>query len=267
MVELITTPNETIGALRSSDMKLPASYQNTTGYFRSKLFSSNAASNPLVAAASPLLSLLERLCVSQTLPTIDHIRDNLEHELRAFHSRLTGQHYAEDTLALGHYLLCATIDEILGKNFVRIYGQHAEFKAFTPSSSNNKGPETQFFIIVAYLKERATQYLDLIELSYYCLIAGFEGEHHVRADGRQILDNLIDDIHKLIQQQRVHKPQLLFKASIPVSSESKSHKPLLAITFAAVALFIAAYIGSHQLLNYQAKRVLHTFTLQSNMER
>ncbi|PJD90577.1 MAG: type IV secretion protein DotU [Legionella sp.] len=245
---------------------IPVLLQTPTGYFRSKLFSSNAASNPLVAAASPLLSLLERLCVSQTLPVIEHIRDNIEHELFAFHSRLMHQHYAEDIIALGHYLLSATIDELLGKNYVRIYGQHSEFKSFTPTSANGVGPETHFFIIVTHLKERGHQYLDLLELAYYCLIAGFEGEHHVRTDGRQILENLMEDIHKIIQQHRVHKPQLLFKESSKKTEAPQNHKSLVIIMTLSMSLLIAIYMGSQQLLNHQAKTLLQGYTAQTNTD-
>lgn len=245
---------------------MPVPLQTPTGYFRSKLFSSNAASNPLVAAASPLLSLLERLCVSQTLPVIEHIRENIEHELFAFHSRLIHQHYAEDMIALGHYLLSATIDELLGKNYVRIYGQHSEFKAFTPTSANDVGPETHFFTIVTHLKERKNQYLDLLELAYYCLIAGFEGEHHLRTDGRQVLENLMEDIHKIIQEHRVHKPQLLFKESSKNTEESKNYKPMITIMTLSMSILIAIYMGSQQLLNHQAKTLLQTYAAQTTTD-
>ena len=91
--------------VRARPFTLPLAIQTPAGYFRSKLFSSNAASNPLVAAASPILSLLERLCISQTLPAIETMRENLEHELFAFHNRLSQQHYADDTIALAYYLI------------------------------------------------------------------------------------------------------------------------------------------------------------------
>ncbi|MCR9192975.1 MAG: type IVB secretion system protein IcmH/DotU [Gammaproteobacteria bacterium] len=239
---------------------MPAPFQTPTGYFRSKLFSSNAASNPLVAAASPLLSLLERLCVSQTLPSIEHFRENIEHELFAFHSRLIHQQYTEDTIAIGHYLLSATIDELLGKNYVRLYGQVSEFKAFTPSNAQDTGPETQFFIIVKHLKECGHHFLDLVELAYYCLIAGFEGEHHRRADGRQILENLIEDLHKLIQSHRVHQPQLLFKEPVQHNHTPKNHRPLIGAIVLSLSLIVALYAGSQQLLNHQAKHLLQEVT-------
>ncbi len=245
---------------------VPLPMQTPAGYFRSKLFSSNAASNPIVAAASPVLSLLERLCVSQTLPAIDLMRENLEHELFAFHSRLTHQHYDEDVVALAYYLLSGTIDELLGKNYLRVHGHPTVFKAFTPSNTNDTGPETQFFVIVNHLKESGSHYLDLSELAYYCLIAGFEGEHHLRTDGRQILENLIEDLHKLIQQHRVYKPQLLFKTTHTSPEERKNYKPLITMLTLSLAVLFAIYIGTQQLLNHQAKNVLQHYSAQTDTD-
>lgn len=241
---------------------LPLAIQAPAGYFRSKLFSSNAASNPLVAAASPVLSLLERLCISQTLPAIDGMRENLQHELFAFHSRLSHQQYTEDTVALAYYLVTATIDELLGKSYVRVYGQPTAFKAFTPSNANDLGPESQFFVIVTHLKDSGSQYLDLLELAYYCLISGFEGEQHVRTDGRQVLENLMEDLHKTIQRHRVYKPQLLFKTSAPVVEDSQNYKPIIATVMLSLSLLLAIYMGSQRLLNHQAKNVFQHYSAQ-----
>jgi type VI secretion system protein ImpK len=241
---------------------LPLAIPTPAGYFRSKLFSSNAASNPLVAAASPVLSLLERLCISQALPAIDTMRDNLQHELFAFHSRLSHQQYTEDTIALAYYLVSATIDELLGKTYLRVHGEPVAFKAFTPSNSNDVGPESQFFVIVNHLKDCGNHYLDLLELAYYCLIAGFEGEQHLRTDGRQILENLMEDLHKLVQQHRVYKPQLLFKTPNPIVEEHKNYKPLIATIMLSLSLLMAIYIGSQRLLNHQAKNVVQHYSAQ-----
>lgn len=241
---------------------LPLPMPTPTGYFRSKLFSSNAACNPLVAAASPVLSLLERLCVSAALPAIDGMRENLEHELFAFHSRLAHQQYGEDAIALAYYLVSATVDELLGKNYLRVHGQPSIFKAFTPSNANDLGPESQFFVIVNHLKDSEGQYIDLLELAYYCLIAGFEGEQHLKTDGRQILENLMEDLHKIIQRHRVYKPQLLFKASNPVIEETKNYKSLITAITLSVSVLLAIYMGSQRLLNHQASNVFQHYSAQ-----
>lgn len=254
-------PAESYAATLENRLTVLSSYRSPQGYFRSKLFVIPSSTNPLVAAASPLLSLLERLCVSPTLPSIERIRENIEHELFAFHSRLTSMQYADEFIAIAHYLLSATIDELLGKNYLRLYNQPAEFKAFTPLSSDDKGPEHTFFKIVDFIKERTNQYLDLIELTYYCLIAGFEGEYHMRADGRQSLDNLIEELHHLIQQHRVYKPPRLFKNKLDNGPLPTNHKPHLVKGLITLGILAFLYFGSHCLLEHQAQNLLQNTPL------
>lgn len=224
-------------------------------YYRSRLFIVPFSTNPLVAAAGPLLSLLERLCVSPTLPAIDSIRENIEHELRAFHSRLHGKSGTEELDAIAHYLLCATIDEMLGKSYLRVYGQPAEFQAFTPLSHDNIGPEERFFDITAHIRERPNQYLDLIELAYYCLIAGFEGKQHARPDGRLILDNLIEELYQLIQQYRVNKAHQLFKENKKNPGVPTSNRQLVTLGGLALGLVLFGYLSSYILLENKARAI------------
>lgn len=247
-------------------LSLPSAQKMPQGYYRSKLFIAPFSTNPLVAAAGPLLSLLERLYVSPSLPPINSIRENIEHELRAFHSRLNSKTYTEEIDAIAHYLLCATIDELLGKNYLRLYGKIAEFKAFTPSSHDEIGPEQRFFEIVSYIKERPNQYLDLIELAYYCLITGFEGEQHGRTDGRQVLDNLIEELYQLIQQHRVNKSHQLFKEQRHVDDFPKNYKPLIVSSILALAILAGGYFISHILLENQAKIVQFGHTVAAKLD-
>jgi type IV/VI secretion system ImpK/VasF family protein len=247
---------EPISTALVNRLSLPGKQVVPKGYYRSKLFIAPFMTNKLVAAAGPLLSLLERLGVSPTLPPIEHIRENIDHELAAFHSRLETNAHTEDAHAMAHYLLCATIDELLGKSYLRLYGQIAEFKAFTSLSLDDIGPEQRFFDIVSYIKERPNQYLDLIELGYYCLIAGFEGVQHGKTDGRQELDNLLEELFQLIQQYRASPIPRLFKASKPQDiTKTTNYKPYFAFAVVSVCLLVSTYIISYALLEEKVKNV------------
>ncbi len=259
-------PAEPYSAALISRLAIPGNNRIPNGYFRSKLFINSSTTNPLVAAASPLLSLLERLCVSPTLPAIDHIRENIEHELYAFRSRLIGQEYADEFVVIACYLLSATIDELLGKNYLRLYGQPAEFKAFTPLSQDDVGPQRRFFDIVKHIKERTNQYLDLLELTYYCLIAGFEGEQHLQTDGRQTLDNLIEELYQLILENRANKPYRLFKERTNMLPEPTNHKPIITATLIAFSIMVCTYFISHTLLESKAKSVLQGHMVLAKMD-
>jgi type VI secretion system protein ImpK len=261
-----TMTAEQLSASFVSRLSLPGTHKMPQGYYRSKLFIAPFTTNPIVAAAGPLLSLLERLCVAPSLPPINSIRDNIEHELRAFHSRLNGKAYTEELDAIAHYLLCATVDELIGKNYLRLYGKIDEFQAFTPSSYDDKGPQRRFFDIINYIKQNPNQYLDLLELAYYCLNTGFEGEQHERADGRQVLDNLIEELFQLIQQYRVHKPHRLFNEQKTVDNFPKDRRPLIAVTFIALSLLALSYLASYIFLEKQAKTVQFGHTVAAKLD-
>ncbi|MBA2709323.1 MAG: DotU family type IV/VI secretion system protein [Tatlockia sp.] len=249
-----------------SRLSLPGAHKMPQGYFRSKLFIAPFTTNPIVAASGPLISLLERLCIAPSLPSISLIRENIEHELHAFHSRLNAKASSEEIDAIAYYLLCATIDELIGKNYLRLYGTAAEFQAFTPLSHDEKGPQERFFEIVNYIKQNPNQYLDLLELAYYCLITGFEGEQHGRADGRQVLDNLIEELFQLIKQHRVHKNYRLFHEQKAAEHFPEDRKPLITFSLIAGAVLIASFFASYIYLEKQAQSVQFGHTLTAKLD-
>lgn len=243
-----------------SRLSISGPTQVPQGYYRSKLFIAPFSANPLVAAAGPILSLLERLCLSPSLPPVEHIRDNIDHELCAFHSKLDASNYSSDVISIAHYLLAATIDEILGKNYIRVYNLAAEFKAFTPLTSDGAHPQQRFFEILSFIKERPNQFLELIELVYFCLIAGFEGECHLKANGRQVLDNHIEDLYQIIQQHRYNKPHRLFNENPIPKTVKKNYKAAIVTSIIAVSLVALAFLTSQILLENKAKHVLFGHT-------
>lgn len=230
------------------------------GYYRSKLFVAPFSSNPLVAASGPIISILERISVSPSLPPIQEIRDNIDHELKAFHSKLSTADYAADIIAISYYLLSATIDELLGKNYLRIYNHAPEFKSFTPLTSDGSEPQTRFFEILDYIKERPNQYLDLIELCYYCLIVGFEGAFHLKANGKQSLDNYSEELYQLIQQLRFNKPQRLFNDNPLPKTTKTDYKKAMITSAIAAGLVITCFLASRFILENKAETVLFGHT-------
>ena len=254
----MTTEHQTISLVNHLAIKRSSSVPQ--GYYRSKLFIAPYSTNTLVAAAGPLLSLLERLCLSPSLPPIESIRDNIQHELHAFHSKLNASQYNVDLINTAHYLLSATIDEILGKSYLRIYNLAPEFNAFTPLTNDEAEPQQRFFEILNYVKERPNQYLDLIELIYFCLIAGFEGMYHLKVDGRQALDNHIENLYQIIQQYRFNKPHRLFNENPIPKTVKRNYKATLLTLIIATSLVTAVFLTSQILLENKAKNVLFGHT-------
>jgi type VI secretion system protein ImpK len=237
-------------------------FEAPDGFFRSKLFVSRFSTNPIFTAASPLLCVIERLNQSHSLPCIDTIRQNIAHELDAFHCKLISQKLPESLIYLAKYLLSATIDELIGKNYLRTQGESLIFAAFTPPSIDNIRPESHFFYIISQLKENPNQYLDLIELAYFCLLAGFEGQYHQQANGRTELDNLIESLYQLITTHRVKKPLRLIQFSpAPLRVKNNNNKPWL-VGALLIGMLSLSFLISHSLIEKKATSVLfgyHSF--------
>lgn len=238
------------------------------GYFRSKIYTSPLTINPFLTAASPIFSLLERFTATQTLPTIQAIKHHIDHEWRAFRSRLAGLKSTPDFLAVAEYFIGATLDEIIGKTYLRMQGKPAEFIAYTPTSENEYGPEKRFFDLVNFMRKYPQQYLDLLELAYYCLICGFEGEYHTRADGRHALDNLIHALYETITQHRVHKPIRLFKETprSTLSEYEKIHPHFWKSVALGLSLLFLFFLGTQALISEKAKKIFMERIPQTQME-
>lgn len=238
-------------------------YPVDKGYFRSKLLVTDAFINPLIAAASPLISILERIHIATELPELNQLHQNIAHEFKAFCSQFHRNHYSEELHLLANYLLCATADEILGKSYLRLKGQTQEFKAFTPPSANNQGPEFYFFEIIEYILKAPEQFLDLIELAYFCLLIGFEGQHHQQTNGRVFLDNLIENLFLTIQKLRTNKIHKLFKSYVLKTNNSSPPKKTKKILFITSLSILSLGILGQLFISYQAKTIVsNSFMLQ-----
>jgi hypothetical protein len=240
-------------------------YPIEKGYFRSKLLVTDAFTNPLIAAASPLISLLERIHIATELPELQILHADIKHEFKAFYCRFHRHHYSEEFHMLANYLLCATTDEILGKSYLRLDGQPRHFSAFTPPSNNEIGPEKYFFEIIHHIINHAEQFLDLIELAYFCLLIGFEGQYHQQTNGRVYLDNLIETLFQTIQKLRTNKKHKLFKTYVLKNNLSKSKISIKKIIIILTCGVLSLLIFSQLYIQIQTENVLNqtSFNLES----
>jgi len=82
----------------------------------------------------------------------------------------------------------------------------------------------------------------------------------MKADGRQALDNHIEDLYQIIQQYRFNKPHRLFNENPIPKTVKKDYKVSICTAIVAVSLVVAAFLTSHVLLENKAKTVLFGHT-------
>ena len=224
-------------------------------YYRSKIVVASTNISPLMAAANPIFSILERLGLSTHLPPIDELCEKIAHELYAFQSRLVKNQFNAEFRQIAVYFVSATIDELVGKNYLRINGSPSEFQAFTQPSKSDKGPQVIFFELLHHLKQKTHQYLDLLELGYYCLITGFEGEEHYKTTGRQTLDNLIEELYQLLSEYRAPKPYRLFPDKANTTIAKPKFQPWLIAVSCSVFICTTFWYLGHLSLEHKAQHI------------
>ncbi len=217
-------------------------------YYRSQIYTTTVGLNPLVTAAQPLLSLIERLKFS-TKTTLSDYKLNLLHELKAFETRARNYNYDEETILLSIYLIIATLDDL---------SQQAEpfilFHELLPESSLEKTPDEQVYIILETIIDKPDHYLDLLELIYLCLTIGFQGKYkHQSPEKRQLI---INDLYETISPLRKHTKNTLLTTPKNTTTAVESKRKLSFAIMAALSLVVGTLMMSHHLLNQQAKQIL-----------
>ncbi|WP_367606350.1 type IVB secretion system protein IcmH/DotU [Legionella sp. W05-934-2] len=252
-----------MGHLPSTKLNKP--YQNTqqtsentqipVSYFRSRLYTAPYSSNPLLAAASPLFSLLDRLALSYTLPPIAQLREDFRYELQAYQSRIQEKNQENANHSIAYYLLTATIDELIARNYYRIFHQPVSFHAFSPIGRGEEPPSSQFFRVVDKIQHQPSQYLDIIEIAYFCLLAGFEGKFHDQVDSRQQIDNLCESLYQLIRQHRGHQKSLGKHSHQTNDKPMMSNRPLPIAVGLSAAVLASTFYFCHTHLNHKVENL------------
>lgn len=191
-------------------------------HYRSKVYTSNLGVNSLIAAAHPLFSILERINLSEKPPELPTLQENLSHELQAFMAKVSTREHTEEIILLARFLLCATIDEVVEKAYSKTTDKvpSEEITSLTienntseiaePIQSTDNSTEIYFFQILEKAMIKPDFYLDLIELTYLCIITGFEGKYRHEPQGKQALENLLENLYHVIQEHKLPMTNKLF---------------------------------------------------------
>ncbi|MDP3560108.1 MAG: type IVB secretion system protein IcmH/DotU [Legionellaceae bacterium] len=236
---------------------MPVLFHNAPeqGYYRSKLLALPCANHSIVSAAGPIFSMLDRLNLATALPPVEQICASFEHELRAYHGQISHQMNTYGEHSLATYLLCATVDELIGKNYLRLYQESPAFPAFTSLTLSAETPAVQFFRILEYAYSHPQSYLDILELAYHCLISGFEGQFHGQLDGRQCLDTWLENLYDVLSQFRAPPPPKVKKMATKVTPIRDPQKMLYRFGAIGVGLFLLGAWISHGWLEHQVYRM------------
>jgi type IV/VI secretion system ImpK/VasF family protein len=227
---------------------------HSSSYYRSHLYTSYHGINPLITAAHPLLSIIDRLQLSRNIKADGNFYNNLQYELKVFQNRAINANYDEETVFIAHYLLSASINE-------KIHDQKS-FNTFNklmpPQKEHNEttenSPDEQFFVILDTIIDKPDHYLDLLELIYLCLSLGFEGKYKNKA--HQKLKAIMENLYQTITSRRNNQQAELFEQStkeeLPVPSSYHWSIWLVITAF----LIGSTFMASNWYLDHTAQAIM-----------
>lgn len=161
----------------------------------------HSGSNPLVAAANPLLNLIYqiRTLVHNSDPA--RLRDFLAQEVRNFESRAKFEGISQEHLIAARYCLCTVLDETAAQTPWGGSGVWSRHSLLVTFHNETWGGE-KFFQLLAKLAQSPMQHRDLLELMYYCISLGFEGRYRIISNGQSQLETLRRRLAEIIRDAK-----------------------------------------------------------------
>lgn len=157
--------------------------------------------NPLVAAASPLLSAAPRIRSMAQHPNPAGLKDALADGIRKFEAQARAEGLPNEQVIAGRYILCTLLDESAASTPWGSSGAWANQSLLVQFHNETWGGE-KVFQLMSKLAENVGANRNLLELLYVVLAFGFEGRYRVVNDGKTQLDSVRVRLSQMLRQQR-----------------------------------------------------------------
>jgi type VI secretion system protein ImpK len=211
------------------------------------------AEDLLAAAAAPLLALAAELRDAVTNADVEALRRAIVEEIKAFEVRALRFGARAGDVTAARYVLCAMLDEAV---MTTPWGNASAWSA--QSLLNQFHGETwggeKVFVILDRVKADPSKYLALIKLIDLCLAFGFEGRYRVIEGGRYQIDELREDLARILRSHLRPPVDVLsaHSAGVRVRRRLRNYAPLW-IVFSVVGVLLLALYG---FLGWQLSRDL-----------
>lgn len=167
----------------------------------SSYFSTSSGLNPLVNAASTLIAVFEKTRSAVSHPDVGGLHKRLVSEIKTFESTAKQGGIKPEIVLSARYAVCVALDEAVLNT---PWGSESAWPQRTLLSvfHNETSGGEKFFLILDRMKEQPAENLYILELMYIFLSLGFEGKYRVIHRGRDIIEQMRDDLFTIIRRQR-----------------------------------------------------------------
>lgn len=163
-------------------------------------FKTSRGLNPLVNAAATLIAVFEKTRSSLSHPDVGGLHQRLVREIKLFEKQATEIGIKPEIVLSARYCVCAALDEAVLNT---PWGSESAWPQRTLLSvfHNETSGGEKFFQILQRMLESPAENLDILELMYIFLSLGFEGKYRVIHRGRDMIEQLRDELYTAIRRQ------------------------------------------------------------------
>lgn len=207
-----------------------------------------AGLNPLVNSASILIAVFEKTRQALSHPDVGGLHQRLASEIRQFeeNARLIG--LQPEIILSARYCICAALDEAVLNT---PWGSESGWPQRTLLSvfHNETSGGVKFFEILDRMMEYPAENVDFLEFMYILLSLGFEGKYRVIDRGRDLIEQLRDELFASIRRQRGE-----YERSLSPSWQGLG-KSRNSLTSYIPLWVVASILGAVLLLSYSGFRI------------
>jgi len=199
---------------------------------------------PVIGAAAPLLSLLSGLRNLLTVPDPARLRDHTVNEVRRYEQTLRNAKVPLETIRTSHYVLCATVDDVVQNTPWGSRGPWAD-ASLVATFHQEVRSGNRFFELLTRLSQAPGKFLPVIELMYICMSLGMQGRYRLSPRGPAELDRVREETYLIILRQRgAADPELSvhWRGVLAPYRDRKTQLPVWLAALAALGLLALAYV-------------------------
>ena len=214
-------------------------------------FSTQHGLNPLVNAASTLLAVFYKIRQSVSHPNVGGLHKQLVTTVRNFETSAKNQNIKPEIILSARYVLCAALDP---------WGSESAWTQRTLLSlfHNETNGGEKFFLILDRMKTYPAENLDFLELMYILLSLGFEGKYRVITRGRDAIEQIRDELYRVIRTYRGDYERALstnWRGLGKTKKSLASYVPMWVMASVVAGVLVMSYSGFRYWLHHSTTEV------------
>lgn len=229
------------------DSGIYPSQRQTTDYQEPVInkFNTNYGLNPLVNTASMLIAVFYKTRQSVSHSNVGGLHRQLVSAIRQFEETARSKAIKPEIVLSARYILCAALDEAVLNTPWGAESAWTQRTLLSMFHNETNGGE-KFFALLERVNAYPAENLEILELMYILLSLGFEGKYRVISRGRDKIEQIRDELYKVLRRYRGDYEKSLSStwSGLGKTKNSLAHYvPLWVISSIVVGILVVSYSG------------------------